>query len=36
LPATNPLRARGAAQFPVLTKPFDEGQLAAFLTHEAT
>jgi len=35
LPATNPLRARGAAQFPVLTKPFDEGQLAAFLTREA-
>ncbi|WP_022702406.1 PAS-domain containing protein [Pseudorhodobacter ferrugineus] len=34
LPATNPLRARGAAQFPVLTKPFDEGQLAAFLTRE--
>lgn len=36
LPATNPLRARGAAQFPVLTKPFDEGQLAAFLTREVT
>lgn len=35
LPAANPLRARGAAQFPVLTKPFDEGQLAAFLAREA-
>ena len=36
LPVANPLRARGAAQFPVLTKPFDEGQLAAFLTREVT
>jgi signal transduction histidine kinase/CheY-like chemotaxis protein len=35
LPVGNALRQRGTAQFPVLTKPFDEGQLAAFLTREA-
>lgn len=35
LPVKNPLRSRGATQFPILTKPFDEGQLAAFLTREA-
>ncbi len=34
LPPANPLRTRGAARFPVLTKPFDNAQLAAFLTRE--
>lgn len=32
LPTSAPLRARGEARFPLLAKPFDEAQLAAFLT----
>ncbi|HMO07281.1 MAG TPA: PAS-domain containing protein [Paracoccaceae bacterium] len=35
LPPANPLRARAAARFPVLAKPFDAGALAAFLTGAA-
>ncbi|WP_050527546.1 PAS-domain containing protein [Pseudorhodobacter aquimaris] len=35
LPPPNPLRARAAAQFPVLSKPFDAAQLAALLIPEA-
>ena len=35
LPPANPLRARGAARFPVLSKPFDAGTLAAFLHRAA-
>ncbi|MFT7058181.1 MAG: signal transduction histidine kinase/CheY-like chemotaxis protein [Pseudorhodobacter sp.] len=34
LPMANPLRRRAAARFPVLTKPFDQGELTAFLTLE--
>jgi CheY-like chemotaxis protein len=32
LPPANPLRARAAARFPVLAKPFDATMLATFLT----
>ena len=35
LPPASPLRVRGAARFPVLTKPFDANQLSAFLTTAA-
>lgn len=35
LPPANPLRARAAARFPVLPKPFDAGALAAFLAGAA-
>lgn len=36
LPVTAPLRMRGEARFPLLAKPFDEAQLAAFLTRGAS
>ena len=35
LPPADPLRRRAAAQVPVLTKPFSEAELAAFLAPEA-
>ncbi|MDZ4136618.1 MAG: response regulator, partial [Paracoccaceae bacterium] len=34
LPAADPLRARGAARFAVIAKPFDAGALAALLAQE--
>ena len=34
LPETHPLRQRGAACWPVLSKPFDSGQLHAILARE--
>lgn len=36
LPEAHPLRQRGAACWPVLSKPFDSGQLHAILTPENT